>query len=109
MAKTATTPRELEAQILVKAATKFQHIVNDWDNEKSKLREALRYNQKLWIIFIANATDPESNLPEALRNNITNLGVFVLKRTQELMLDPKPEGLDILMSINRELSIGLRS
>ena len=107
--KTATSPRELEAFILTKAASKFQIIINDWENQKHNLADALKYNQKLWTIFVANATDPQSTLPLALRNNITNLGIFVFKRTNELMIEGNPRKLEILASINRELSMGLRS
>ena len=52
MAKKATTPRELEAEILTKAANKFYQIANNWDAEKKTLRDALQYNQKLWTIFV---------------------------------------------------------
>lgn len=109
MAKTAVTPRELEASILIKAAGQFQQIKDSWSNDRDHLRAALIYNRKLWTIFVANATDPQSELPLALRNNIANLGIFVFKRTQELIAEPAPEKLDILMTINRELAAGLRS
>lgn len=107
--KTATSPRELEAIILTKAAAKFQIIMNDWAEHKKDLKNALSYNQKLWTIFVANATDPESELPLGLRNNIANLGIFVFKRTHELRADPNKKNLEILASINRELAAGLRS
>lgn len=109
MAKKATTPRELEAEILTKAANKFYKIANNWDEEKKDLRDALQYNQKLWTIFVSNATDPDCDLPHALRNNVANLGVFVFKRTAELMAVPEAGKLRILITINRELSAGLRS
>lgn len=109
MAKTVTSPRELEAMILVKAAGQFQQVKETWETDRSKLREALMYNRKLWTIFVANATNPESELPLQLRNNIANLGIFVFKRTQELIAEPEREKLDILMTINRELAQGLRS
>jgi len=107
--KTATSPRELGAIILTRAAAKFQIIVNDWDEEKKNLKEALSYNQKLWTIFVANATNPDSQLPIEMRNNIANLGIFVFKRTNELRGNPSSKGLEILIFINRELAAGLRS
>ena len=109
MAKKATTPRELEAEILTKAANKFHQIANNWEKEKQNLREALQYNQKLWTIFVSNATDPNCDLPLALRNNVANLGIFVFKRTAELMATAEKEKLEILITINRELAVGLRS
>ncbi|MEP6355705.1 MAG: flagellar biosynthesis regulator FlaF [Hyphomicrobiales bacterium] len=107
--KTATTPRELEALILTKAAAKFQVIMNNWDEHKKDLREALSYNQKLWTIFVSNATDPDSELPLNLRNNISNLGIFVFKRTNELRGKPNSKDLEVLANINRELAAGLRT
>lgn len=107
--KTATTPRELEAIILTKAAAKFQIIMNDWDENKRDLNDALTYNQKLWTIFVSNASDPECELPLSLRNNIANLGIFVFKRTNQLRGNPNGEGLEILANINRELAAGLRT
>lgn len=107
--KTATSPRELEAMILTKAAAKFQIIINNWDTQKQDLKDALSYNQKLWTIFVANATDPDSQLPLDMRNNIANLGIFVFKRTNELRAEPNSRNLKILAVINRELAAGLRS
>lgn len=109
MSKTATSPRELEAMILTKAASKFQYIADNWETEKSNLKAALLYNRKLWTIFVSNATNPDSDLPLALRNNITNLGIFIFKRTHELMIKPEAEKLSILININRELAEGLRT
>lgn len=109
MAKKATTPRELEAEILTKAANKFHQIATNWETEKQNLREALQYNQKLWTIFVSNATDPNCDLPLNLRNNVANLGIFVFKRTAELMAVSEKDKLDILITINRELAVGLRS
>ena len=108
MAKKATTPRELEAEILTKAANKFYQIANNWETEKKTLRDALQYNQKLWTIFVSNASDPECQLPLTLRNNVANLGVFVFKRTAQLMASPDKDMLQILITINRELAAGLR-
>ncbi|MEM8796659.1 MAG: flagellar biosynthesis regulator FlaF [Pseudomonadota bacterium] len=102
------SPRELEATILIKAAAQFQQAQESW-GDRGQLKDALSYNRKLWAIFVANATDPESPLPLNLRNNIANLGIFVFKRTQEVLAEPAPEKLNILMSINRELASGLRS
>jgi flagellar protein FlaF len=53
-------------------------------------------------------TEPESQLPLPVRQNIANLGIFVLSQTAELQVEPKPEKLDILVKINREVAAGLR-
>lgn len=101
-------PRDLEANLLSSAAAHFQRIRDDWELLAGELPVALKFNRKLWTVFITSVTDPESQLPIEVRNNIANLGIFVLSQTAELQIDPKPEKLDILVKINRELAAGLR-
>jgi len=69
---------------------------------------ALKFNRKLWTVFLTSVVEEESQLPLPLRQNIANLGVFVLSQTAELQAAPAPEKLDILVKINRELAAGLR-
>jgi len=107
-ARQTVPPRDLEANLLSKAAAHFQRIRNDWDGLSDELQTALVFNRKLWTVFLTSVTDEESQLPLAVRQNIANLGVFVLSQTAELQVDPVPEKLDILVKINRELAAGLR-
>jgi flagellar biosynthesis activator protein FlaF len=100
--------RDLEANLLSTAAAHFQRIRNDWDTLSSELEEALRFNRKLWTVFITSVTDQESQLPQPLRQDIANLGIFVLSQTAEVSVAPSPEKLDVLVNINRELAAGLR-
>lgn len=101
-------PRDLEANLLSTAAAHFQRIREDWDLLASELPTALKFNRKLWTVFITSVTDEESRLPIEVRQNVANLGIFVLSQTAELSVAPAPEKLDILVKINRELAAGLR-
>jgi flagellar biosynthesis activator protein FlaF len=101
-------PRDLEANLLSTAAAHFQRIRNDWALLASELPAALKFNRKLWTVFITSVVDEESQLPQDVRQNIANLGVFVLTHTAELQVAPAPEKLDVLVRINRELAAGLR-
>jgi flagellar protein FlaF len=101
-------PRDLEANLLSSAAAHFQRIRDDWDLLASELPTALKFNRKLWTVFITSVTDDESRHPLEVRQNIANLGVFVLSQTAELSVAPAAEKLDILIRINRELAAGLR-
>jgi flagellar biosynthesis activator protein FlaF len=101
-------PRDLEANLLSAAAAHFQRIRDDWDLLASELPTALKFNRKLWTVFITSVTDDESRHPLDVRQNIANLGVFVLSQTAELSVAPAAEKLDILIRINRELAAGLR-
>jgi len=107
-ARQTVPPRDLEANLLSKAAAHFQRIRNDWNSLGDELPNALIFNRKLWTVFLTSVTDEESQLPLQVRQNIANLGVFVLSQTAELQVDPAPEKLDILVKINRELAAGLR-
>ncbi len=93
----------------MKAATRLQVIREDWDGRRAELDEALTYNRKLWTILAASATDAENPLPQAIKNNIANLALFVFERTITIMMEPGPEKLAALVTINREIAGGLRA
>ncbi len=109
VAQATQSPRELEATVLMKAATRLQAIREDWNGKRADLDEALTFNRKLWTILAASATDAENPLPQAIKNNIANLAIFVFERTVTLMLEPAPDKLGALVTINREIAAGLRA
>lgn len=101
-------PRELEASLLLKAAARIQSVIDNWENGRSDLREALFYNRKLWTVFVSSATSDSNHLPENLKQNVANLGIFIFNQTIEIELNPQKEKLGILVSINKNLAEGLR-
>ncbi len=107
-AKTTENPREREAQLLIKAASGLQKVRDEWDGNADAMREALTFNRKLWTIFLTSATSEESPLPVEVRNNVAQLGVFILGRTVEATLEPNPDKLAALISINQNVAAGLR-
>jgi len=107
-AQQTLSPRELEAHLLMKAATKFQALREDWSKAEAELKPALLYNRKLWTVFVTSVTDEKSALPAPVRQNVANLGVFVFKRTVEIEQEPSPDKLGVLIEINRNLAQGLR-
>jgi flagellar protein FlaF len=107
-AQTGQTPRELEASILMKSASRLQGIRDDWANRSGELDEALTYNRKFWTVLVSSVTRPENPLPTTIKQNVVNLGLFIFNHTLSLMASPAPERLGILVSINRELAAGLR-
>jgi flagellar protein FlaF len=107
--KQTVSPRVLEANLLSRAATQLQIVRDDWDNKSSELSSALLFNRKLWNIFVTSVTGEQSQLPKALRENIANLGIFVMKQTLSTQQRPEPNKLDVLININRELAAGLRA
>ncbi|MCC6776579.1 MAG: flagellar biosynthesis regulator FlaF [Hyphomicrobiales bacterium] len=102
-------PRDLEADLLLKAAAKLQSIHENWDQKRADLSQALLYNRKLWSIFLGSVTKPEHPLPPAVRQNVANLGIYVMNQTMAIESDPRREPLRALININRELAAGLKA
>ena len=107
IAKEISSPRELEASLLLKAAARLQGVRDAWDQKGDELSDALLYNRKLWSIFLTSVTRPENLLPDLIRQNVANLGLFVMNQTISLTAEPRPEKLASLININRELAAGL--
>jgi flagellar protein FlaF len=112
VARQTASPRELEADLLLQAACRLQVVHDSWDSDKAHLDKAhldkaLRYNRKLWSIFITSVTDKDNPLPAEIRQNVANLGIYVINRTVSMLTDPKRDELGSLININRELAAGL--
>jgi flagellar protein FlaF len=69
--------------------------------------DALLYNRKLWSVFLSDATDGNNPLPKDVRQNVANLGLFVMNHTVAVLNDPRPAQLSALININREVAAGL--
>jgi len=95
----------------MKAAAGLQKIRDEWDNATHEdLKAALTFNRKLWTIFMTSVTREDSPLPHDVRQNIANLGMFILNQTREILLDinPQPRQLEVLVRLNRQIAAGLR-
>jgi flagellar protein FlaF len=108
--KTVETPREREAALLMKAAAGLQAIRDTWPADFDQLSRALTFNRKLWTIFMSSANGEDSALPQQTRQNIVNLGMFILNQTRDILVEanPQPQTLDGMININRQLAAGLR-
>jgi len=110
VARQTSNPRELEASLLLQAAARLQSVHDEWDHDagvQAKLSDALLYNRKLWSVFLSEMTDANNPMPRDLRQNVANIGIFVMNQTVSVMQDPKPEQLGSLININREIAAGL--
>ena len=99
-------PRELEAQLLLKAAAKLEAIRTGKPDLKTA-RDAITYNRKLWTLFASSITRPENPLPNEIKSNIGSLAIFILGQSIEAFSNPDPEKIAPLVSINREIAAGL--
>lgn len=107
--KAVETPREREAALLIKAAASLQNIRDTWPQDHDQLGKALTFNRKLWTVFMSSATMQDSPLPQQTRQNIVNLGMFILNQTRDMTLEPAPQKLDGIININRQIAAGLRA
>ncbi len=110
MQKATLSGRDLEAEVLSKAAYKLKYCQNNWDasNRDEFLDEALKYNQKIWTVFQAELAKPENPLPKKLKEDLLSLSAFIDKRIFEIMSFPSPEKLTPIININLNIAAGLK-
>lgn len=101
------TPREVEAMAFSKAAQMLGEAQKS-ASDRSRFTQALRFNHLLWTIMQADITDPANKLPNEIKANIMSLSIFVDKQTTKALRGLNPDDLEILISINQNLAMGLR-
>jgi flagellar protein FlaF len=107
-AQRTASPREIEAQALLKAARQLQDVATNWAERGAiGLDEALMFNRKLWSIFVSDAMRDDNPESLEIRQNIANIGVFVLSQSTALQMAPQVEALQALIDINRNIAAGL--
>ncbi len=106
----ALSGRNLEAEVLSKAAFNLKKCQNRWDDPHRDqiLDDALKYNQKIWTLFQSELAQPGNFLPQKLKEDLLSLSAFIDKRIFEIMSFPSPEKLNILININLNIAAGLR-
>jgi flagellar protein FlaF len=102
-----SSPREIEAQALLKAARQLQDVQSNWAGPDPRMHAALLFNRRLWTIFLSAAQNDENPQPLDVRQNIANIGIFVMKQTVDMQVNPEPTKLKSLIEINYNLAAGL--
>ncbi len=108
--KPEMTGREIEAAALTNCAHLLADCQRHWNapDRNTALDEALRANQKVWTILQSELVRDDNPLPIEIRRNILTLSVFIDNRIIQIMADPQPEKLQIIIDINLNLAAGLR-
>lgn len=101
-------PRLTEAWALTEAA-KAMRAAQAEDASEEQLLHAARLNWRLWTIFQADLSQDECPLPVEIRQNMLSLCNFIDKAMVDIIANPKPEKLNVLININREIAYGLFS
>lgn len=107
VAQKTATPRDLEAQLLLRAAARMSACKDTGEMDRSAVREALAFNRKLWTLFLSSVNRPENPLPDEAKSSLRTLALFVLDRCIRLEIAPALDQLDHLISINRDIAGGL--
>ena len=105
--QTTASPREIEAQALLKAARQLQDVQANWNGPDRNMYKALLFNRRLWTIFMSAMEMDGNPNPIEIRQNIANIGVFVMKQTIEMQVNPDPAKLKSLIDINCHIAAGL--
>lgn len=103
--------RELEAQLLMRAASKLQAVKDGEITDNQNVISAVRYNRRLWLVFADGLNKAENQLPAEIKKNVSSLAMFVLNRSHiiETATEFNLERLNVLININREIAAGLRT
>lgn len=102
------SPRETEGRALMEAARRLS-LAKDNPTDQNTLVDTVRLNWRLWTIFQSDLSEAKTDVPDDLRNNMLRLCNFVDKRTVEILADPQPHLLDVLININRNIAAGMLS
>ena len=105
--QTSAPAREIEAQALLKAAKQLQEVQANWSGLDQRVHAALQFNRQLWTIFLSAAQSDENPQPLEVRQQIANIGIFVMNQTVDMQLAPEPTKLNSLIEINRNIAAGL--
>ena len=109
--KSTMSGREIEAAVLTKAARKLKECRDNWEtnDRNEKLDIALKFNQRIWSIFQSELVREDNPLPKKLKVDILSLSAFIDRRIFEIMAQPSPEKLKIIIDINNNIAAGLRT
>jgi len=102
--------RDIEAAALTRCALLLKECQINWSapDHDAALDEALRTNQMVWSILQSELVKDDNPLPIEIRQDILTLSVFIDNRIIQVMADPQPEKLKIIIDINLNLAAGLR-
>jgi flagellar protein FlaF len=108
--KATLSGRDLEASVLNRASALLADVKQRWDEPglDQRLDNALRHNQRVWTLFQSELMDESNPLPVEIKRNLMSLSNFIDRRTVDIMVNPSPDKLDILISINQNIAAGLR-
>ena len=99
---------ELEVRALIKTASALNDVKEKWEtHSRDELNKALDKNRRLWSILASAMQEEDCPQPVEIKQNILNLANFIFKRTTEIIANPEPSKIEILININMNIARGL--
>lgn len=106
-----TDQRMIEARALLKAASRLDELSKKLAGGENisleDIDDSITNNRKLWTVFLSESMNAENSLPQDIKNNISSLAMFVFKRSTQVLIDPTPEKIKVMIDINRNIASGL--
>ncbi len=106
--RSALSPREAEAAVLLKAAGRLQAFRGTEITSSIALNEALVFNQRVWTVFASAVADPANPIPDELRRNVTGIALFVFRTIIDTMIEPNARKIETLVRMNHQIAAGLQ-
>lgn len=99
-------PRETEAWALTETARRMS-VGQAESVDIAEFLAAVRLNWRLWTVFQADLSSPDSEVPLEMRQNMLSLCNFVDKQTVKIISTGDRSLASSLININRQLAGGL--
>lgn len=101
------TPRDMEFEVIARITQRMIKSSQNANKDFAALASALNENRKLWRVFSIDVRDPNNQLPEDLKDQITYLSAFTSTHTSKVLA--RKAGIGPLVEINTAIMRGLRS
>ena len=92
---------------MMKAARQLEEVRENWTGPDQRMQTALLFNRQLWSIFMSAAQSDENPQSLEIRQQIANIGIFVMNQTIDIQANPEPAKLKSLIDINCNIAAGL--
>jgi flagellar biosynthesis activator protein FlaF len=105
-AETTARIRDNERQAFERSITLLKDAQSKGRGSRESV-EALLFLSRLWSILLEDLVHPENGLPEELRASLISIGIWMLRRAEEIRLG-KLGDFEALIEVSESICHGLR-
>lgn len=109
------SPRQIERRLMARVTGELERFRTRYDaapDEAARLAllaeglgAAIWENQRMWLNFVADLSDPENALPASLRASLISIGLWVERHSQLVLKGAA--GLGAMLEVNQNIINGL--